>query len=166
MLQACVQCHDFKVVVSQRKSEQAWRQTVDEMIWRGAPLLPDEAEPLTRYLANSFGPNSSLPQSQRKEEPNETSNRNEPPLAQYLPAGEGRTLVIQACARCHGLREVVITRMTLADWRRNVSQMVKLGATLTAGEATLVERYLAKSFGPEQSIPEALQRSQQAKGNP
>src|SRR5262245_4185472 len=58
MLQACVQCHDFKSIVSQRKTADAWRRTVNEMIWRGAPLLADEAGILTDYLAGAFGAGS------------------------------------------------------------------------------------------------------------
>jgi hypothetical protein len=38
MLQACVQRHDFKSVVSQRKTAEAWRRTINEMIWRGARI--------------------------------------------------------------------------------------------------------------------------------
>src|SRR5215813_7058327 len=58
MLQACVQCHDFKSIVSQRKTADAWRRTINEMIWRGAPLLADEAVTLTDYLAAAFKPDS------------------------------------------------------------------------------------------------------------
>src|SRR5262245_61452431 len=55
LLQACVQCHDFKSIVSQRKTSAAWRRTVNEMIWRGAPLVADEASVLTNYLSSAFG---------------------------------------------------------------------------------------------------------------
>src|SRR5262249_40708465 len=61
ILQACVQCHDFKSIVSQRKTREAWRRTVNEMIWRGAPLLGDEAEVITNYLAAAFGPDAPVP---------------------------------------------------------------------------------------------------------
>ena len=56
--QACVQCHDLTIVASQRKSAVEWRRTVNEMIWRGAPLLPGESETLARYLSAALGPDS------------------------------------------------------------------------------------------------------------
>src|SRR5438105_4274676 len=52
MLHACVQCHDFRWITSQNKTEAAWRRTINEMIWRGAPLMPGEADVLTRFLAS------------------------------------------------------------------------------------------------------------------
>jgi len=56
IFQGCVQCHDLRNTVAQRKPVAAWRRTVNEMIWRGAPLTTDEAETITKYLAASFGP--------------------------------------------------------------------------------------------------------------
>jgi hypothetical protein len=38
--------------------------------------------------------------------------------------------------------------------------MVILGAPLTAGEMTVVAKYLAASFGPEVPIPEELKKKQ------
>ena len=58
----CVQCHDLRNTVSQRKTVAAWKRTVDEMIWRGAPLMSDEAEIITKYLAASFGPDKPIPE--------------------------------------------------------------------------------------------------------
>ena len=66
MLQGCVQCHDLRNSVSQRKTEAGWRRTVNEMIWRGAPLMADEAETVTRYLAESFGPDKPVPDALKK----------------------------------------------------------------------------------------------------
>ncbi len=55
LVQACVQCHDLQIVAEQRKTAAAWRRTVNEMIWKGAPLMADEVEVLANYLATSFG---------------------------------------------------------------------------------------------------------------
>ena len=52
--EACVQCHDFRVIAAQRKTPGAWRRTVNEMIWKGAPLMENEAELVVQYLAASF----------------------------------------------------------------------------------------------------------------
>ena len=62
VFQTCVQCHDLRNTVSQRKTAAAWKRTVDEMIWRGAPLMSDEAEIVTKYLAVSFGPDKPIPE--------------------------------------------------------------------------------------------------------
>jgi mono/diheme cytochrome c family protein len=161
MLQACVQCHDFKSIVSQRKTAQAWRRTINEMIWRGAPLLSDEAGILADYLAQSFGPDSSPSRSSSKagaKAANAKADENQ--WAKYLPQGEGRSLALQACAQCHDLKIVVARRAAAKSWRRTVNEMVALGAPLTAGESAIVARYLAASFGLEIPIPEELKKKQ------
>src|SRR6266508_3526916 len=56
ILQACVQCHDFKSIVSQRKTSEGWRRTVDEMMRLGAQLTASESETIANYLAASFKP--------------------------------------------------------------------------------------------------------------
>ena len=61
ILQGCVQCHELRNTVSQRKTAAGWRRTVNEMIWRGAPLGADETETIIKYLAVSFGPDKPLP---------------------------------------------------------------------------------------------------------
>jgi mono/diheme cytochrome c family protein len=66
MLKACVQCHDLKNTVSQRKTADGWRRTVNEMIWRGTPLVGDEAGVVARYLAESFGPDKPVPDAVKK----------------------------------------------------------------------------------------------------
>jgi mono/diheme cytochrome c family protein len=147
VLQACVQCHDFKAIVSQRKTGAAWRRTVNEMIWRGAPLLGDEVEAITNYLAAAFGPDAPAPKADARTSGEKEENTQ---WAKYLPAGEGRALVLQACAQCHGLKTVVAQRKTAAGWRRSVNEMMRLGARLTASEAEMITNYLAASFKPDQ----------------
>jgi mono/diheme cytochrome c family protein len=162
MLQACVQCHDFKSVVSQRKTAEAWRRTINEMIWRGAPLMADEAAVLADYLSAAFGPGSSISRSSSGKTiagtPTAKADNNQ--WAKYLPQGEGRSLALQACVQCHGLKTVVARRAPAASWRRTVNEMVALGAPLTAGESAIVAGYLAASFGPEVPIPEELKTKQ------
>ena len=160
MLQACVQCHDFKCIVSQRKTPAAWRRAVNEMIWRGAPLMADEAAVLADYLSGAFGTESATTSSSKAAAKTAAPKAEDSQWAKYLPSGEGRSLVAQACARCHDLKSVVARRAPAAGWRRTVNEMVILGAPLTAGEMTVVARYLAASFGPEVPIPEELKRKQ------
>ena len=51
---SCTGCHSLKVVVNARRSAAEWAQTVNDMIQRGAPVFPDEVEPMTGFLAKSF----------------------------------------------------------------------------------------------------------------
>jgi hypothetical protein len=153
MLNACVQCHSFRVIVMQRKTEEAWRLTVNDMIVRGAPLIESEAEILASYLAKSFGPDSPLPQQSHKEESGETSAKSDLLRLSDLPFGEGRSLVITKCTRCHGLQEVVNLRKSRVEWNLSIRQMIKLGAKLTAEEISIIEIYLSRSFGQGELLP-------------
>jgi hypothetical protein len=82
-----------------------------------------------------------------------------PEGAQYLPAGEGRDIMLKACVQCHDLRNTVSQRKTISGWRRTVSEMVWRGTPLVRDEAETVTRYLAKSFGTDNPIsPEQVKR--------
>lgn len=48
-------CHNLKVIVSARKSRADWAKNVNDMIQRGAPVFPEEIEPMTTYLSEVFG---------------------------------------------------------------------------------------------------------------
>jgi len=67
ILSACVQCHNLRNTVAQRKTADRWRRTVNEMIWRGTPLTADEAETIIKYLSLSFGPDKPMPAVLKKE---------------------------------------------------------------------------------------------------
>jgi competence protein ComEA len=54
VLTACVTCHGLKAVVIGRKDRAGWQKTVDDMIQRGAPVFPEEIDPITAYLAKVF----------------------------------------------------------------------------------------------------------------
>jgi hypothetical protein len=74
-----------------------------------------------------------------------------PVLAQTggpLPQGEGRDLVVAACAQCHGLGPITSVREGASGWRRHVYNMVLRGAPLRAAEAETVINYLTVNFGP------------------
>jgi cytochrome c553 len=141
VLAACVQCHDLRAVVSQRKDASAWRRTLNEMIWRGAPLLPGEVEVLTGYLASAFGPQAGPPPAA-----SEASNQD---TARRLPEGPGRPLVVDTCVGCHDLATAVNARKTPSEWRLSVARMVQLGARLNGSEMELIASYLAQLPGRE-----------------
>lgn len=54
VLNSCVSCHNVRVVVHARKNRADWTKCINDMIQRGAPLFPDEIEPITAYLAKAF----------------------------------------------------------------------------------------------------------------
>ncbi|MGH9902187.1 MAG: hypothetical protein ACRD68_10315, partial [Pyrinomonadaceae bacterium] len=65
-------------------------------------------------------------------------------LSQLLPDDEGKGLVLGTCVQCHNLRYVVDLRKDAAEWRRCVDDMIARGAQLTASEAEVMVRYLAR----------------------
>ncbi len=59
--QACVQCHGMSRTQIPRKTADGWRNPVYSMISRGAPVMPDEIEPLIDYLSATYGPGATPP---------------------------------------------------------------------------------------------------------
>jgi DNA uptake protein ComE-like DNA-binding protein len=55
VLRSCASCHSLKPVVDVRKSRESWAKSVNDMIQRGAPVFPEEIEPMTTYLSKAFG---------------------------------------------------------------------------------------------------------------
>jgi len=153
LFEVCVQCHDFKNIVSQRKTLAGWRRTVDEMVWRGAPLMGGEADIIANYLATSFGPDKPAAAMGQTAS---TISEDKDNLQGYLPKAEGRALVLHACVQCHDLRKTVAARKTATGWRRTVKQMVRLGASLNGGDVETMINYLTKSFSPDNPLPAAL----------
>jgi mono/diheme cytochrome c family protein len=131
--QACVQCHNLRPVMLQRKTAEKWRDTVFGMIGRGAQVMPDEIEPIVSYLAASFGPQVPL--------------QSPAPSTATLPEGPGRAVLMQRCASCHALDVVSGTRRSSEQWVETLKKMRALGATLSAEEEKVVTAYLAEHFG-------------------
>lgn len=142
LAEACAQCHELRPIVTQRKPEAAWRQTVNEMIWRGAPLLPGEADVLVAYLAASFPTSGGAGAVPARSAPEAD------PGARGLPPGPARPLVLRACVGCHDLQTTLMRRKTVEQWRRSVDLMVRLGARLDGAESQAVADYLAGFLGP------------------
>jgi helix-hairpin-helix protein len=56
VLESCTTCHNLRVVAQARLSREAWTKDVNDMIQRGAPVFPEEIEPIINYLSKAFGP--------------------------------------------------------------------------------------------------------------
>ncbi len=134
---ACVQCHGMRELQIQRKSADLWRNTVYSMISRGAPLMSDEIEPLTTYLAANWGPESSPPDrgTERSQEEN------------TLPDEPGRAIFVGNCAVCHSLDVPLNLRRSEAQWNATISEMVAYGANITPQEQERLVKYATKHFG-------------------
>jgi len=52
---SCVGCHSLGTSVSRGRSREAWMETVNDMVSRGAPIFPADAETITDYLAEHYG---------------------------------------------------------------------------------------------------------------
>jgi len=135
--EACVQCHGLELIFRQQKTAESWRESIVLMMWRGAPLLPGEAEIIQEYLVSDFGRN--LTPSSTATSVNEIA---------ALPEGPGKTLVAEACAGCHDLSPIFAARRNGADWRRIVEEMVRLGSPLSGSEPETVIDYLTTSVAP------------------
>lgn len=55
MQRLCTSCHEILAVTAARYTQIGWRQTVDDMISRGAEGTADEMAEVVAYLTKSFG---------------------------------------------------------------------------------------------------------------
>ncbi len=138
--EACANCHDLQRVFWQQKTEEGWEQAIAIMVWRGAQLLPGEAEIIQNYLVSDYdwdlSPSSSA------------TPAGAGSVAYPLPEGSGKGLVAEACVGCHDLSRIVSLPRSGEEWRRIVQEMVRLGTPLSEGEAETVIDYLSTSFRP------------------
>ena len=135
--QACVQCHGLSRTQIQRKTADRWRDTVYSMISRGAPVMPDEIEPLIDYLAATYGPGATPPAGIGEGSQGGSA----------LPDGPGRAIFVGNCAACHSLELPLNMRQSEAEWNATISQMVSYGAQITPQEQEILVKYAANHFG-------------------
>jgi len=53
----CASCHAVEVVTNSKLDRQSWKETVDNMVARGAIATPQEMSVIVDYLAKNFGTN-------------------------------------------------------------------------------------------------------------
>jgi|SRR5882672_3004505 len=53
---ACLSCHEARIIVQQRLSKAAWTREVDKMTKWGAPVDPKDHDALIDYFSANFGP--------------------------------------------------------------------------------------------------------------
>jgi len=84
-------------------------------------------------------------------------------VPQELPEGEGKKLLEERCASCHGLKPVVSLKQSQGAWKELVVKMVGYGAHLNDKEVDVATGYLTKYFGPESSAAAAKPDSPEEK---
>ena len=52
---ACLSCHEARIIVQQRLSKAAWTREVDKMTKWGAPVDPKDHDALVDYFSAKFG---------------------------------------------------------------------------------------------------------------
>ncbi len=135
--EACVQCHGLDLIFRQEKTEESWRESIVMMMWRGAPLLPGEADMIQDYLVSDYGRNLTPSSS-----PTSVS------VNSALPEGAGKSLVALACVGCHDLSPIFSQRRSAEQWRVIVNEMVRLGSPLGGSESETVTDYLSTLVAP------------------
>lgn len=128
--QACAACHNnvLRMIQSQKRSADQWRDTVYAMIGRGGHIFPDEIEPLVAFLVANSGrnPSSTTPPAQ---------------TAQQTPAVEGRAILERSCQECHDL-DTATKKLAGTDWGTLVGTMIGYGARVSATDQQKLIEYL------------------------
>lgn len=126
--QACAACHNnvLRMVQSQKRSADQWRDTVYAMIGRGGHIFPDEIEPLVAFLVANSGRSQTSTAAQ---------------TAQQASAGEGRAILERSCQECHDL-DTATKKPAGKDWGAVVTTMVDYGARVSAEDQQKLLEYL------------------------
>ena len=129
----CTQCHGLATIMAVRDGPEGWRQFVNYMIMKGAPVRPGETDAIVQYLAASFGPAQQPPPS--------------PASLAALPAGAGKELIESRCVACHDLTRITASRRQKTEWEGIVANMVARGASASPEERQTLVAYLTAQFG-------------------
>ena len=128
LVAACSTCHTLEIVTEKRWTEARWRETVDAMVARGAPLKKEEFADVVGYLTRHFG----------------TSSSSSKPAA---AKDRGRVLVEDICSLCHELDRIKVQEFTREEWTSEIKGMISEGAPVTDEEFELIVDYLASNYG-------------------
>ena len=119
---SCTTCHDLRLIQVQAMDKEAWTNSVDMMIQRGADVAKDDLPVLIEYLVTHHGP---------------------------MPDGPGKNIVLNVCTMCHDLSRVRRNLATREDWEDKLGTMLNEGAPLSEQDFPIVLNYLARNFKPQ-----------------
>ncbi len=138
----CVGCHLLQIPLTQQKSQEQWRDTIDDMISRGAQIFDDETELMVGYLSSHYGIES---------EPAQTSgsSQQETNLSQNAASDlSGEDLLSAECSQCHADTIWRDLRLDRTEWEELLNRMVEQGAPWEAVEIVSMADLLSRSRGP------------------
>lgn len=75
--------------------------------------------------------------------------------AQFMPDGEGKTIIVGVCTHCHHGPNILFARKTREEWKQTIEKMRTFGSAtmenlaLPGEQYGLVLDYLTKYFGPD-----------------
>ncbi len=121
----CAGCHSVDMVLVQSKSRGEWESTVQDMVFRGAQIFPEEQAAIVNYLAEHYGENSrsaSLSQS-------------------------AKDLFNSKCFQCHADSMWKNLRRDRKEWTGILYRMVGRGALWTEEEINTMAEYLVTTRG-------------------
>ena len=95
---SCTTCHDLRLIQVQAMDKEAWTNSVDMMIQRGADVPKDDLPVLIEYLVTHHGP---------------------------MPDGPGKNIVLNVCTMCHDLSRVRRNLATREDWEDKLGTMLE-----------------------------------------
>lgn len=147
VMTACSQCHGVDAVLLLRDGRQGWKNRVEDMVLRGAQLLPDEATTMIDYLAENFGVNSRPRSAAAAAQSADSQSSGSSTQAVSLPPGPGQELVQARCSLCHDLQRVISIHRSRPEWERVADDMVARGVTLSDEEMESIVSYLSTAFG-------------------
>ena len=146
----CQDCHMLKNLLSARKTQDEWKDTVQTMIDRGSRLPPDKVANLVQYLAKNFAPGQAAPAPADHAGPVAVPSAGaaQPKPAGELPDGDGKAIATEFCQDCHKLTNLLSAHKSLDDWKDTVQMMVDRGSRLPPDKVGALLQYLAKNFAP------------------
>ncbi len=127
---ACTGCHGPALIAQQRIDRNGWAREVDKMIRWGANVPGAGKEALITYLARTFNPSRSLPNS-----------------AKSVPAGKGADLFQTYCLSCHNEQPIASKKLDKTGWTAQVDQMIRWGAYVPSQRKDELIEYLISHWG-------------------
>jgi hypothetical protein len=73
-------------------------------------------------------------------------------IAQDLPDGAGKDVVVKACTSCHDADNFTSKKHNKAEWKEVVDTMVAYGAEVSDEQSEIITTYLAKNYGKDAKL--------------
>jgi len=125
---ACLGCHDARIMVQQRLDRKSWAKNFDKMIRWGAPVAAEDKEALINYFATHFAPA-------------------EKPANAPLADAAGVEKVRAACLSCHDAAAFTSLKLDRRGWTSVIDRQIRWGAKVRAEDREAILNYLATNYG-------------------